>query len=182
MNAVNPVPAYRDGRLPVVSSSFRTPSRPSHNGSDIMYPRLPKDGGPEGKHLLPALAPRFFMPNGVPTLAFADGIVDTSKDIGTGGYIVLNHEGGYQSQYMHLRNRKVKTGQTVRAGQPIATISYSPTDFHLNHLHFQLRQNGSLLDPEPILTGLPVLPMPTNWWPLLILVGGVWLYARSKRV
>ena len=177
---VYPVPRL-GGRLPKISSGFETPSRPSHHGVDIMYKRLPEDGGPIGAHRLPELSPGHFMPGGIPALAFAAGVVSASKQIGTGGYVVLQHANGVSSEYMHLAARRVKVGDTVRAGQPIGIVGYGP-EFELNHLHFQLRQDGDLRDPKPTLERAVIVDNPLRFRPLIALAAlgvGAWALYRA---
>jgi murein DD-endopeptidase MepM/ murein hydrolase activator NlpD len=161
---VYPVPRL-GSRPPKISSGFETPSRPSHHGVDIMYKRLPEDSGPPGKHRLPELSPGHVMPSGIPALAFAAGVVSTSKQITTGGYVVIQHANGVSSEYMHLASRRVKVGDTVAPGQPIGIVGYGP-EFKLNHLHFQLRQDGSLLDPEPVLPLVALAALGVGAWAL----------------
>ena len=185
--SVYPVPVYKDGRRPGISSSFFPPDRPDHKGVDIMYPRVPADGGPPGKAELPTLAPRWFMPKGIPAFAMAPGRVAMSTVLGTGGYIVLDHGDGWRSQYMHLADRKVKEGDTVGPGQEIGTVGGDP-GYPLIHLHLQIRKNDQLQDPAPILAKLQMLPMPSGGDALLWLtIGGaagygLYRYLRAGRL
>ncbi len=165
-NAVHPVPRHPDGRPPVISSGFRTSDRPNHNGVDIMYERRPGDGGPPGKILLPSHAPRFFMPAGVPALAIAGGTVIRSEEISTGGYIVLEHETDLTAQYMHLFNRRVQVGDRVKPSEVVGDVGFDPS-FKLLHLHFQLRQQGGLINPMQLLSTLPITQPPINSWLLV---------------
>ncbi len=147
---VFPVPTL-NGRIPVVSSRFRSEDRPDHIGADIMYKRLPEDGGPQGENKFPQYARRYYMPFGIPALAFASGVVQDAKYIGTGGYVRIDHGGGLESQYMHLENLKMQKGQQVKAGQVVGLISNNPIDTDPNHLHFQIKKNGIAVDPQPYL-------------------------------
>lgn len=179
MTFVYPVPRL-GSRPPKISSGFHTADRPSHHGVDIMYKRLPEDEGPPGKHQLPELSPGHYMPSGIPALAFAPGVVSVSKEIGTGGYVKIQHAGGISSEYMHLASRRVQKGDTVRAGQPIGIVGYGK-EFELNHLHFQLRQDGELLDPKPTLAQAAVVENPLRFRPLLAIAAlgvGAWALYR----
>lgn len=177
---VYPVPIYKDGRQPKISSGYRTSDRPNHNGVDIMYPRQPSDGGKPG-YDLPDFSTKHYMPGDVPALAYGPGKVTTSKEIGTGGYVVIDHPLGWRSQYMHLSKRKVRVGQSVDAGQPIGIIGHGK-EFPLNHLHFQLRYNGNLANPASYLKNAPMLPFPSSVMGYLLavgaVIGGFWLYKR----
>ncbi len=85
---------------------------------------------------------------GTPVLAARDGTVG---DTGTleiyGLFVIINHDGGYQSVYAHLDEILVSEGQVVDAGSRIALsgnsgISTGP------HLHFEIRRNGKPADPS----------------------------------
>ena len=159
---MHPVPRLADGRNPKISSKFRSSSRPDHQGVDIMFPRVAADGGPVGASALPTLSARHYMPRGWPALSFGPGVVSTSKEIGTGGYVIVDHPAGWRSQYMHLFNRRVKQGDQVSAGDVLGDIGYHVGGHQLLHLHFQLRKNGELVDPGPVLKNVPVLDRPAS--------------------
>lgn len=148
-----------------------------------MYPRLPSDGGPATGYKLPSFSPRFYMPPGIPALAIGAGKVLASKDTNTGGYVEIQHDNGLTSQYMHLRNLRVSPGDAVRSGQAVGDISYNPADFALIHLHFQLRRNGQLIDPRPVIGSWPIINAPIP--PLLVAAivggGGYWAYRAWKK-
>ncbi len=65
-----------------------------------------------------------------------------------GNGVVLAHEGGYQTQYCHMRKGSVavKTGDTIAVGTPLGKIGYSGAA-QFAHLHFLLRKNAQKLDP-----------------------------------
>ena len=69
-----------------------------------------------------------------------------------GNYVVLDHGGGWETRYLHLKHNslKVRAGDRVAAGQPLGfmgTTGYSTGV----HLHFEVRFNGDRLDPKPYL-------------------------------
>jgi hypothetical protein len=170
--------------MPKVSSGFHSSDRPGHDGVDIMYKRLSSDGGPPGG-AVPHSSPGHFMPSDIPALAFGAGVVTTSKEIGTGGYVVIDHPNGLQSQYMHLFNRRVKVGDKVSAGDQVGDVGYNVSGYKLIHLHFQIRRNGTLVDPAPLIAGLPVVDAPGGKWVWLLAGGaaiaaGVW-FSRYVR-
>jgi len=161
---IYPVPRHPDGRLPKISSGFRTNDRPTHNGVDIMYPRSPTDGGPPNKTKLPELSPRHFMPAGIPALAIGPGVVTKSEEIKTGGYIIIEHANNVTSQYMHLFDRRVAVGARVEAGTVLGDVGFNPSGYRLIHLHFQLRKDGQLRDPYGHLASLTVTEAPRRLW------------------
>lgn len=147
-----PVPLLVGGRKPRITDSFGYSEIRGrvHEGVDIMYPRLPSDGGKEDVAVLPIYARRSFMPFGVPAIAVANGQVIIVKKIGTGIVINVDHK-GWVSQYFHLRSAAVKDGQYVAKGQALGEIGFDPSGYALNHLHFQIKIEGEIVDPEPYL-------------------------------
>ena len=106
------------------------------------------------------------MREGVAVLAAADGTVlrlrdgmedvsireKNAADIGgreCGNGMVIEHQGGFTTQYCHLKQGSVKVseGEEVAAGQPIGEIGLSgSTEFP--HLHFQIANKaGEIIDP-----------------------------------
>ena len=68
--------------------------------------------------------------------------------LGPGGlYVMLRHDGGLKSAYMHLSRYLVKAGQGVERGQIIGYVGRSGMKISAAHLHFELRHHGKHLDP-----------------------------------
>lgn len=65
---------------------------------------------------------------------------------GYGNYVLIDHGDGTSTMYAHQRNVVVSIGQAVSQGQ---TIGYVGCTGHStgNHLHFEIRINGSQDDP-----------------------------------
>lgn len=87
-------------------------------------------------------------PTGTPVYASCGGTV-TKAGWGSGyGYVVyIDHEDGRQTRYGHLSRVLVSVGQKVKQGDRIALsgntgVSTGP------HLHFEMRINGTPVDPE----------------------------------
>ena len=70
-----------------------------------------------------------------------------------GNYVRLDLSDGQMIYYCHLARRLVKTGQKVKAGDPIG-IEGSTGKVTGAHLHFEVRKNGVSIDPTGIL-GIP---------------------------
>jgi murein DD-endopeptidase MepM/ murein hydrolase activator NlpD len=79
--------------------------------------------------------------------AAADGRVRIAGEYGGYGYaVVLEHEGGYSTLYGHNSRITVRPGDEVRRGRKIAEIGSTGVSTG-PHLHFEVRRNGSLIDP-----------------------------------
>lgn len=121
-----------------------------HKGTDIALPSLDA------------------MRRGVPVIAAAPGVVlgtrDGMRDISAravpaeeienrecGNGLIIEHDGGWQSQYCHLRQGSVavQSGERVAVGQFLGLVGLSGrTEFP--HLHLSLRRDGKVVDPfEP---------------------------------
>lgn len=62
-----------------------------------------------------------------------------------GNLLIIKHNDVYLSAYAHNKKLLVKEGQSVKAGQKIATLGRSGTQ--REQLHFEIRRNGKPIDP-----------------------------------
>lgn len=86
-------------------------------------------------------------PKGTPILAAKSGVVVTSVKKGSyGNYVVVSHSDGTSTLYAHMSVRSVKEGQTVKQGQKLGEVGTTGSSTG-NHLHFEVRVNGSRVDP-----------------------------------
>ena len=72
--------------------------------------------------------------------------VVAKRECGNG--VVLDHGGGWETQYCHMRTGsvKVRTGDRVAKGAVLGAVGYSGlTEFA--HLHLTVRHNGTAIDP-----------------------------------
>jgi murein DD-endopeptidase MepM/ murein hydrolase activator NlpD len=67
-----------------------------------------------------------------------------------GNLLIIKHGNDYLTAYAHNQTLLVKEGQTVQAGQQIATVGH--TGSNRDMLHFELRCQGQAIDP---LSALP---------------------------
>ena len=90
-------------------------------------------------------------PYGAPVIAADDGTVTYAGVMsGYGNVIVVDHGGGIATTYNHLSAFSVGSGQQVGRGSPIAAVGC--TGYCTGpHLHFEVRINGSPVDPMPYL-------------------------------
>jgi murein DD-endopeptidase MepM/ murein hydrolase activator NlpD len=87
------------------------------------------------------------VPNGTPVVAAKAGVVIVAGWMGGyGNLVVVDHGGGVATAYGHNTSVTVGMGQFVEQGQLIA---YSGSTGHSTgpHVHFEVRINGSAVDP-----------------------------------
>ena len=116
---------------------------------------------------------------GIAVYAAADGTVTATRDSmpddrlmrgvtssnACGNAVIVAHDGGWRSQYCHLRlgSVTVAAGDVVQAGDPLGFVGLSGQTNH-PHLHFTLRRGGSIVDPfRPEATGTCGPPGDTLW-------------------
>lgn len=84
---------------------------------------------------------------GTDVLAFAAGTVDYIGDSPIYGlYLQISHAGGLKSFYCHCSKLCVQQGQSVAVGEKVAE-SGATGNVTGPHLHFELKLNGTLLNP-----------------------------------
>ena len=88
-------------------------------------------------------------PAGTPIYAAASGTVVASgwSNTGYGYYIIISHENGVQTLYGHCSALYVSAGQYVAQGENIAAVG-STGNSTGNHLHLEIRVNGSRVNPQ----------------------------------
>jgi murein DD-endopeptidase MepM/ murein hydrolase activator NlpD len=89
----------------------------------------------------------FRAPTGTPLLAAAGGeVVFAGWKSGYGNTTIIDHGGGVATLYAHQSNIGVSVGQDVKRG---AVIGYSGATGNVTgpHLHFEVRVNGTPVDP-----------------------------------
>lgn len=92
------------------------------------------------------------VPRGTSVEASADGEVSFAGwKGGYGNLLVIKHSDGKETRYGHLDKLTVKEGDAVKAGQQVA-LSGSTGKSTGPHLHFEIRENGQVLNPLSILT------------------------------
>ena len=130
----------------------------------------PRDGG-RRRHA----GTDIFAKRGVPVLAVADGVVEEIDEaVLAGQYIVLRHDDGWRSKYLHLDNdtpgtddglaigyaEGIEVGVWVPAGTVLGYVGDSGNaETTAPHLHFALHQpNGLPIDPYRALVRAPEVP------------------------
>jgi murein DD-endopeptidase MepM/ murein hydrolase activator NlpD len=69
-----------------------------------------------------------------------------NKGDGYGNKIIIDHQNGYQTMYAHLASISVSVGQTVSRGSQIGIMGRTGNSTGI-HLHFEVYQNGRIIDP-----------------------------------
>lgn len=120
------------------------------------YPSYPSGGYHSGIDLAG--------PAGTPVRAASAGRVVASADIlgvnpydsdgyaSLGRYVKLLHAGGIETTYGHMLDRAVATGASIASGATIGRRG-STGNSSGDHVHFETRANGSLIDPETFFAG-----------------------------
>ena len=91
-------------------------------------------------------------PNGTSIYAAADGTVKFAgmNNGGYGNLVVIRHGNGIETYYGHCSKIFVSEGQNVSAGTRIASVGSTGRSTG-NHLHFEIRKNGSQINPQKYL-------------------------------
>lgn len=90
------------------------------------------------------------VPVGTKVLSPWAGTVENVYSNSLGGkQMIVKHRNGYTTGYAHLSEQLKAKGDKVRAGEVIA-LSGNTGNSTGPHLHFTLRKNGELIDPETI--------------------------------
>jgi len=94
-------------------------------------------------------------PAGTPVQTAQEGtVLYAGEQKGYGLIVIVQHPNGIITLYAHNRDLRVKTGQTVRRSQVIATVGESGRTSG-PHLHFEVRVDGKPVDPSDYLGPLP---------------------------
>ena len=90
---------------------------------------------------------------GAPVVAAADGIVTFAGVMGGyGNCVMINHGSGIVTLYGHGQEIYTTLGASVKQGEVIMAVG-STGNSTGPHLHFEVRENGTAVDPIPYLQG-----------------------------
>ena len=89
--------------------------------------------------------------SGTSVRSAADGVVvEADTDSVFGRFLLVRHPGEYATYYGHLSDWRAVAGDTVRAGQTIGLVGTTGRS-SAPHLHFEVRRDGSQVDPTSII-------------------------------
>lgn len=93
---------------------------------------------------------------GTPIHPINDGWVawTNSMPVGYGNHVLVQHDNGIASLYAHLSKTLVKPGQTVTKETVIGDVGATGWATG-NHLHLEVYDNGSTINPLEVLPALP---------------------------
>lgn len=124
-----------------------TRAYPGHNGTDFRLKSMVEQRA--GVAVLSVARGRVLrVRDGVPDVSVKARGHDAVSGEECGNGIVVDQGRGWESQYCHLAkgSLRVKPGQRVREGQPIARVGLSG-DTEFPHVHYTLRFKGRVIDP-----------------------------------
>ena len=89
-------------------------------------------------------------PTGTPVYASGDGrVIDAGYTKANGNYVFIQHGQTYTTKYIHLHQKKVRTGQAVKQRQVIGTVG--ATGYATGpHLHYEFLVNGVHRNPRTV--------------------------------
>ena len=88
-------------------------------------------------------------------------VVYSGFDKRFGNTIIISHNDGCVTKYMHNKKNFVKSGEKVNTDKPIAEMGNSGSAVKNEgiHLHFELWKDGKVIDPSPFIKNLKVVDM-----------------------
>lgn len=90
-------------------------------------------------------------PNGAPIGSAAPGtVIFVGTFSGYGNTVMVSHGGGYTTLYAHMSGFNTANGATVGTGDTLGFIGSTGLSTG-PHLHFEIRLNGSAIDPAPLM-------------------------------
>ncbi len=127
---------------PVTEKNFAWPCPSSNHITSYFGPRV-VFGGRDNHGAIDVAAPKESA-----IIASKSGTVIAAGESGTtyGIYVIISHGDGYSTLYAHCNSVDVKTGDYVGQGQRIAGVGTTGRSTGY-HLHFEVRRNGSRVDP-----------------------------------
>ena len=149
----------------LANRDYKAPDNPAHSTPNRLVAPLAaavltQGFGPTSAWMEPSFGPYAHFhagidlaaPYGTPVVAADDGIVLTvgHDGYGYGNYVVIGHSGALTSLYGHLASISVRPGDQVKQSDKIG-LEGSTGNSTGAHLHFELRLDGTPIDPRPMM-------------------------------
>ncbi|KGL62247.1 peptidoglycan DD-metalloendopeptidase family protein [Polaribacter sp. Hel1_85] len=100
-----------------------------------------------GNRIKPHRGTDFAANIGTPIIATASGTVtESTRRGGNGKFVKIKHNATYSTQYLHMKNRKVKKGQYVKQGDVIGWVGMTGNTGG-PHVCYRFWKNGREVDP-----------------------------------
>ena len=100
-----------------------------------------------GNRIRPHKGTDFGASIGTSILATANGVVvKSSYTKSNGNYVTIKHNNTYSTQYLHMKRRKAKRGQTVKQGDVIGWVGMTGNTSG-PHVCYRFWKNGRQVDP-----------------------------------
>jgi len=100
-----------------------------------------------GYKLRPHKGTDFAAPIGTPIMATANGtVIESTRRGGNGKYVKIRHNATYSTQYLHMKDQKVKKGQYVKQGDIIGWVGMTGNSGG-PHVCYRFWKNGKQVDP-----------------------------------
>lgn len=100
-----------------------------------------------GNKIRPHKGTDFAADVGTPIMATANGTVTKSSFTrANGNYVKIRHNATYETQYLHMKKRKVKPGQFVKQGDIIGWVGMTGNTSG-PHVCYRFWKNGKQVDP-----------------------------------
>tara|TARA_R110001632_G_scaffold8386_10_gene33171 strand:+ start:505 stop:1776 length:1272 start_codon:yes stop_codon:yes gene_type:complete len=100
-----------------------------------------------GNRIKPHKGTDFAAKIGTPIIATASGnVLESRRRGGNGNYVKIRHNGTYDTQYLHMRKRKVKKGQYVKQGDIIGWVGMTGNTGG-PHVCYRFWKYGREVDP-----------------------------------
>ena len=76
-----------------------------------------------------------------------------------GNIIIISHDNGYITKYMHNKKNFVNVGQKISVNTPIAEMGNSGSLIKSEgiHVHFELWKDGAAINPLPFIKNLKLV-------------------------
>lgn len=118
-----------------------------HDGTDFRL-RRPWDFDRDVKVLAAAPGVVLRVRDAMPDISVRDPAAPPVGERMAGNAVVIRHDGGWETQYSHLKRGSVRVvaGERVAAGAVLGAVGLSG-NAEFPHLHFEVRHGGKIVDP-----------------------------------